>query len=208
MAAREREEMASLAEQLGPEAPTLCEGWTVRDLVAHLVERESGSPAAFGVAVPAVRGYLEDRRVRRARGDFSALVERFRSGPPRVSFFSLPGVDKVVNPSEFFIHHEDVRRAQPGWEPRALSVRHQDALWKLVRVAGKLAVVRVPTGVVAEHAGTGEQVSLRKGSPAVVVRGEPAEVLLFTHGRRDHAQVEVSGDEVALAGLASARLGA
>ncbi|CAA9342313.1 MAG: hypothetical protein AVDCRST_MAG24-1345 [uncultured Nocardioidaceae bacterium] len=207
MAAREREEMASSVEQLGPEAPTLCEGWTVRDLVAHLVERESGSPAALGVAVPAVRGYLEDRRVRRASGDFAALVERFRSGPPRTSFFSVPGLDTLLNPSEFFIHHEDVRRAQPGWEPRALSVRHQDALWKLVRVAGRLAVVRVPTGVVAERAGTGEQVTLKKGSPAVIVRGEPAEVLLFTHGRRDHAQVELLGDESALAALRSTRLG-
>ena len=207
MAAREREEMASLAERLGPDAPTLCEGWTVRDLVAHLVERESGSPAALGVALPAVRGYLEDRRVRRTRGDFGALVESFRSGPPRLSFFALPGLDKVVNPSEFFIHHEDMRRAQPGWEPRTLSVRHQDALWKLAGVAGRLAVVRVPNGVVAERAGTGEQRTLKKGSPGVVVRGEPAEVLLFTHGRREHAQVDLVGDESALSALASAKLG-
>src|SRR3954454_13750487 len=91
MAAHERSSLADLAEELGPDAPTLCEGWAVRDLVAHLVERESGSPAGFGAVVPAVRRHLERRRVRRSRGDFAALVSEFRSGPPRLSYFSLPG---------------------------------------------------------------------------------------------------------------------
>jgi len=207
IAAREREDMAALAEHLGPDAPTLCEGWTVRDLVAHLVERESGSPAVLGVAVRQVRGHFERRRVRRTRGDFAALVQQLRDGPPRLSFFSLPGFDTAANPSEFFIHHEDMRRAQPGWQPRALSDRHQDALWRLVRVAGRLAVVRVPVGVVAERAGTGERVTLKRGSPRVVLRGEPAEVLLYVHGRREHAEVHLVGDEAALSALGAARLG-
>jgi uncharacterized protein (TIGR03085 family) len=154
-----------------------------------------------------VRGYLERRRVRRSRGDFPALVERLRSGPPRLSPFGLPGLDKVLNSTEFFIHHEDLRRAQPGWEPRTLSRGMQDGLWRTVEVAGRLAVVRVGVGVVAERADSGERVTLKKGSPVVVVRGEPAEVLLFVHGRRDHAQVELVGSEEALSVLASARLG-
>jgi uncharacterized protein (TIGR03085 family) len=207
MAARERSDLTALAERLGPDAPTLCEGWAGRDLVAHLVERDSGSPATFGVGVPAVRRYLEHRRVRRTRGDFAALVRRLRSGPPRLSPFGLPGLDKVLNSTEFFIHHEDLRRAQPGWEPRTLSAGMQDALWRTVKVAGRLAVVRVGVGIVAERADTGERVTLKKGSPSVVVRGEPAEVLLYTHGRRDHAQVELLGPDEALSGLATARLG-
>jgi uncharacterized protein (TIGR03085 family) len=206
MAARERSALTDLAEQLGPDAPTLCEGWAVRDLAAHLVLRES-SPLALGTVVRPLAGAMERERVRRSRGDFGALVERLRSGPPRLSPFGVPGLDKVLNSTEFFIHHEDLLRAQPGWEPRALPSGVQDALWRTVKGAGRLAVIRVPVGVVAERPSTGERLTLKKGSPSVVVRGEPAEVLLFVHGRRDHAQVELRGSEEALAGLASARLG-
>ena len=45
IAAHERMLLCALAQQLGPDEPTLCAGWTVRDLVAHLLVRE-GSPAA------------------------------------------------------------------------------------------------------------------------------------------------------------------
>ena len=207
MAAQERRHLATLARQLGPDAPTLCEGWTVRDLVAHLVVREA-SPAALGAAVPAVRGVFERERVRRAGDDFTALVDRLRNGPPLLSVFTVPGADRVLNSTEFLVHHEDVRRAQPGWEPRALPVQDEDAIWRALQVVGRLAVVRVPVGVVAERAGTGARITLRGGSPSVVVCGAPAELLLYVHGRRDHALVEVSGDEDALAALASARLGA
>jgi uncharacterized protein (TIGR03085 family) len=206
MAAQERRQLTTLARQLGPDAPTLCEGWTVRDLVAHLVFRES-SPMAVGVAVPALRKAAERSRNKLAGGDFTALVDRLRDGPPRLSVYGVPGADRVLNGTEFLIHHEDVRRAQPGWEPRALPVQVEDGVWKALQVAGRLAVVRVPVGVVAERSGAGDRITLRGGAPSVVVRGAPAEVLLFVHGRRDHAQVELEGDEEALEALFSSRLG-
>ena len=39
-AKRERLLLADLLETAGPDAPTLCEGWTTRDLAAHVVVRE------------------------------------------------------------------------------------------------------------------------------------------------------------------------
>lgn len=207
IAAQERRHLTTLAREVGPDAPTLCEGWAVRDLVAHLVVRES-SPMALGVAVAAERGSLERVRARRSREDFTALVDRLRSGPPLLSVFAVPGADRLLNGVEFFVHHEDIRRAQPGWEPRALPVQEEDALWKALQVAGRLAVARVPVGVVAERAGTGGRITLRGGSPSVVVRGAPAEVLLYVLGRRQHAQVELSGDDSAMTALGAARLGA
>ena len=39
LARRERLALADLAEQLGPDAPTLCGDWSTRDLLAHLVVR-------------------------------------------------------------------------------------------------------------------------------------------------------------------------
>jgi uncharacterized protein (TIGR03085 family) len=206
MAAQERRHLTTLARQVGPDAATLCEGWTVRDLVAHLAVREA-SPAALGVAVRAVRGALERERLRRSRGDFKALVDRLRAGPPALSVFAVPFADRLLNTTEFFIHHEDIRRAQPGWEPRALPLPVQDALWKQVKVAGRLAVVRVPVGVIAERTDSGEQATLKGGKPTVVVRGEPAEVLLFVHGRREHARVQLLGDDEALSTLRATRLG-
>ena len=206
LAAQERRHLTTLARELGPDAPTLCEGWAARDLVAHLAVRE-GSPLAVAMAVPPLAGALERERVRRSHDDFTALVDRVRSGPPLLSVFRVPGADRVLNTTEFFIHHEDLRRAQPGWEPRALPVQEQDAIWKTLQVAGRLAVVRVTVGVVAERPDTGARITLKSGEPSVVVRGAPAEVLLFVHGRRDHAQVELVGDEAALTALRSARLG-
>src|SRR3712207_6011937 len=204
MAARERSALTDLAEELGPDAPTLCEGWAVRDVVAHLVLRES-SPLALGTVVRPLAGPMERSRVRLSRGDFPALVERLRTGPPRLSLFAVPGLDRLLNATEFFVHHEDLRRAQAGWEPRPLSSGMQDALWRTVKGAGRLAVSRVPVGVVAERPGSGDRVTLKDRSPSVVVRGEPAEVLLYTHGRRGHAQVELHGPDDALSALASAR---
>src|SRR5215213_4456408 len=125
MAVRERRQLTTLAREVGPDAPTLCERWAVRDLVAHLVVRET-SPAALGVAVPAVRGALEREQERRRSQDFTALVDELRDGPPTLSVFKLPFADRLLNGLEFFIHHEDVRRAQPGWEPRALPVQVED----------------------------------------------------------------------------------
>ncbi len=59
----EREALTELMSTLGPDAPTLNEGWTTRDLAAHLVVRERRPDAAAGIVVPPLGGYAE--RVRR-----------------------------------------------------------------------------------------------------------------------------------------------
>ena len=58
---------------------------------------------------------------------------------------ALPGIDAALNTAEYFVHHEDIRRAADGWEPRALEPDEQDALWRVVRVSGK-GLIR-PAGV-------------------------------------------------------------
>ena len=47
--ARERRELCDLLEEVGPDAPTLCEGWTTFDLAAHLAVRERDLRAAPGI---------------------------------------------------------------------------------------------------------------------------------------------------------------
>ena len=145
LADRERAELADLFDQLGPDAPTCCAGWTTAHLAAHLVVRE-GRPDALpgygleqvGLGAPLVAWAhrLEDRL--RTSTPYAEVVARFRSGPPPWSPMAWPG-GKTLNTTEFVIHHEDARRAQPGAEPRSLPREVQDSLW----TAGRQDVARV-----------------------------------------------------------------
>ena len=70
------------------------------------------------------------RRTALARRDFSWLVAIIRSGPPR-GFFRISWVRRFANLNEFFVHHEDVRRAN-GRGPRTNSAAMDAALWRNV----------------------------------------------------------------------------
>lgn len=206
IAAHERALLCAEAQQVGPDAPTLCEGWTVKDLVVHLLLRE-GHPASAGLVLPPLQGFL-DRAMRKAsQEEFPTLVKRLRHGPPVYSPFSLPKVGAALNLVEFYIHHEDIRRAQPSWEPRVLDAREQNGIWRAIRHAGRMLVTGADVGVVAERSDTGERVPLKKGHREVVVRGLPSEIALYVYGRQDHAHVDVLGSADDVASLGDAPLG-
>lgn len=206
MARTEREALCDLALQVGETEPTLCEGWTVKDLVVHLLVRES-SPAAIGVVVPPLSRWTDLASRRLATRDFADLVERLRGGPPFYSVFALPRMDAMLNTLEFFIHHEDIRRAQPRWKPRELSAREQALLWRAASVGGKSLVRGSRVGVTVERSDTGTQAVLKPGRSTVVVRGLPGEVALFVYGRKKHADVELSGSPADVAHLKGTSLG-
>ena len=201
----ERAHLCDLALQVGPEQPTLCGDWTVRELVAHLVLRES-NPVAIGLTVKPLEPLTEAATQRLARTDFAVLVERLRHGPPFYSWFRLPKVERLANTSEFFIHHEDIRRAAPGWEPRALSDSEQDVLWAAARGVGRLTL-RGTGGIVLERIDTQERHTAREGAAPVLVRGLPGELCLFVSGRQDHARVELDGPADRVAALRDAGFG-
>ena len=206
MARTERHALCDLALQLGEGEPTLCGDWTVKDLVVHLLVRER-SPAAAGIVLKPL-GRLTDLETRRfAARDFGMLVEKLRGGPPPWSPYAVPKLDTVFNTLEYFVHHEDIRRAQPEWEPRDLPDAQQKQLWAMVRTAGKALVMRAPTGVAIENSATGSRVVLKAAPHQVVVHGLPSEVTMFLFGRQDHARVELLGPDEAVAGLREASLG-
>ncbi|MGN6130843.1 MAG: TIGR03085 family metal-binding protein [Nocardioidaceae bacterium] len=206
MARTERTELCDTALQVGEDQPTLCEGWTVKDLVVHLLLRER-NVAAAGIVLKPLAGLLERETRRYARQDFTVLVERLRQGPPPWSPFALPKADALLNTVELFVHHEDIRRAQESWEPRALPGKAPDALWKTVRVAGKGLVRSAGAGVVLERSDSGERAELSSGTATVVVRGLPSELTMFVYGRQRHARVELDGPDDAVAALRGADLG-
>jgi uncharacterized protein (TIGR03085 family) len=207
LAAAERAALCDLALELGPDAATLCEGWDVGDLVAHLVLRD-GSLAAVGIVVPPLAG-LTDRGMARLREqhDFAGLVERLRGGPPLLSLFRLPPLDRLLNAMEYFVHHEDLRRAQPGWAPRDLPPAVQDALWRGVRHSGRALVRHAEVGVVVRRPDSAEAVTLRRGPRPVTIEGPPAEVALFVHGRTGQARVTLHGDQTDIDRLRGTSLG-
>jgi uncharacterized protein (TIGR03085 family) len=197
-----------VASQVGPDAPTLCGEWTVRDLVVHLIVRE-GSPAAAGIVVRPLGGLLERASRRLGQQQFPDLVEQLRNGPPVWSPFALPRVGGMLNLLEFFVHHEDIRRAQPHWGPRSLPRRDEDAIWKGARHTGRGLVAKsgAGVGVVAERTDTGERVTLSRSTATVTVRGLPSEITLFLFGRGAQAQVELDGAPEDVARLQGASLG-
>ena len=223
---RERAALCDALVEAGPDAPTGCAGWTAADLAAHLVVREGRPDAMPGITLPFLAFHTERVRLRALRtATFEELVDRIRQGPPKWSPFAVPGVDKNANAVEFFVHHEDVRRARPEWEPRTLSPVLEDLLWRRIKIArfalrkvpvevtlvrpdGRTARAssgrgrRKPVGTVDRAAGPGA--TARRGGPrerpsdGVRVHGPVGELVLWALGRADVAHVRLTGSPSAL----------
>ncbi|MER5600229.1 TIGR03085 family metal-binding protein [Streptomyces sp. NPDC002265] len=203
-AKRERLLLADLLEVTGPQAPTLCEGWQTRDLAAHVVVRERRPDAAGGILVKQLASRLEKVMEEFAAKPYEELIQLIRTGPPRFSPFSLKQVDEASNTVEFYVHTEDVRRAQPDWAPRELDGVFQDSLWSRLERSARLVGRRAPTGLVLRRP-DGRTVVAHKGTPVVTVTGEPSELLLFAYGRQSVASVELEGEKAAIAQLHESR---
>jgi uncharacterized protein (TIGR03085 family) len=190
-AQRERAALVETMRAVGPEAPTLCGDWTTRDLAAHLVVREGRLDATAGVAVPFLAGYTAkvQRQVTEAT-DWDELLDKIASGPPLYSPFKI--LDPVANLGEMFIHHEDVRRAEPGWEPRPLDDAMVKALGRGLPIMARLTLAKAPARVTFRTPQGKELVTLGRG-PEVTVTGEPQEILLFISGR-DEVRLAFDGE--------------
>ena len=209
MSRTERAALCNTALEAGEQAPTLCGRWTVKDLVIHLLVRERDPLGAPGIVVPKLERLNEWSARRLAAQDFSSLVERVRSGPPKWSPMSLPPLDRALNTLEFFVHHEDIRRAGTEWEPRELTEREQKVIWKAISTAGK-GLVR-PSGVPVEIRWVSEERAssavLRSGDDPVVVTGTPAELAMMLFGREQYVGLQFDGPESSVKKLTSTDLG-
>lgn len=201
----ERDALADLLLAVGPDAPTINDGWAARDLAAHLLVRERRPDAGLGILLPPLRGYSERVRLAVAERPFVQLVEEVRR-PPWWSPLSNPLTDELVNLAEFFIHHEDLRRAQPSWEPRQLSAGLQSALWSRVRGLARLMLRRFPGTVIVRSPAHGEVASGAGGDRLELV-SDPGELLLFLFGRQRVARVQLVGSASLAEQLRTVRLG-
>jgi len=203
----ERAQLSDVLDELGPQAPTLLEPWTTRDLAAHLVLRERDYLAGPGLVLPGAWGRLAERRRRSlAVRDFTWLTAMIRSGPPP-GFFRIGWVRRVANLNEFFVHHEDVRRAN-GCGPRSHEPEMEEALWRNVTRAPWFLARRLRgSGLELEWAGTSKTVRARRGEPAARIAGPPGELLLYLFGRQSVAQVAVTGTDAAIKVVRHTRFG-
>ncbi len=203
----ERRRLADLLDEVGPDAQTLCDGWTTRDLAAHMVMRDRRPDAAPGVLLARFAGHTEKIQRTIASRGWDTLVEQLRAGPPRWSPARLGRVDRLINTAEFFVHHEDVRRAHTDWSARSLDNELEDDLATALRRAAKLLGRSSPAGVVLEPDHGRAQIIARDEQPTVIVRGPVGELVLWMFGRQEHARVKYDGPEDAIESLRTASFG-
>jgi uncharacterized protein (TIGR03085 family) len=202
----ERRALCDLFADVGPDQPTLCGGWQTADLAAHLVLRERRPDAGGGVMGGPIAGYTRRVQARIAkRYSFAELIELIRNGPPRLSMFGLPGADEKLNLVEYFVHHEDVLRAQPDWQPRKVDPELVDVLWDRLKLA-RLMMRKAPVGVELVRADPGRgrvRITAKARTPVVTVTGDPVELTLWTMGRTSVARVQLDGADPDVAALRS-----
>jgi uncharacterized protein (TIGR03085 family) len=194
----ERRELTELLLKAGPDAPTLCEGWTTKDLAAHIAVREGRPDAAAGIVLPPLSGWTDRVQNAMASLSYPELVRRVRTGPPTLSVFSLPGMDGLGNLIEFTVHHEDVRRARPGWTERQIPQDLADELWARLSRMARLFYRRVPVGITLVRTdGPGRPIVARSKEPMVTLSGSAMELMLRSYGRRE-VHLEIDGPEDAV----------
>ncbi len=201
----ERQRFADELLVVGPDVDTLCEGWTARDLAAHVVLRDRRPDAMPGVLVSMFSGYTDKVQSKIADTDWDELVELVRVAP-KWSPTQIDAVDRLMNTTEFFVHLEDVRRAQPDWEPRELDDDLVVDLTSALRRMAKPLTRRAPVGITLAPE-DGEPIVAKDGEPMVTVRGPVGELLLFVFGRQAHARVALEGDEAAIERVRNASFG-
>ena len=201
----EREQFAATFLELGPEAPTILPGWDAAALLEHLHVRERAPQQMLAERLP---GPLRSRaRVALARYRDTPWIERveqFRTPPGPLS--PVGRLDALSGQAELLIHHEDLRRAQPGWEPRRLAPDAAADAWRAIGLMASL-VMKVGADVTLVSPLGGRRLRVRRAAGSLRVHGEPLDLLLWISGRDEVARVRIHGDEPALRALREGRRG-
>ena len=181
-ASRQRALLCDLMSELGPLAPTKCEGWNVGDLAAHMWVREHRPAALPGIGSQRFADRTERIQIEALHlKGFEALVKELRS-PGWV----MRPLDRVVNAVEFFVHHEDVLRA--NGRSQQISERDQAQLLRTVRVLAFRAQRTWDGQLVLAPAGS-DVIRYGRGNRPVRLAGLPSELLLFLTGRESGAEI-------------------
>ena len=200
LARRERQALCDLALTLDATAPTLCGDWDLSALLAHLIVRERRPLSASGIMVPQLAKVTERAMAKEAAKGVPAMVETLRKPP--LTPYSLPVVERFTQTLEYFVHHEDIRRAQPGWAPRDLPADDVEELWTLASRSGAYLGRGLPVPVrLARADRPGTSAAFKRGRDPVVVTGPVGELVLWAFGRSAVQDVTFEGPDAAIAQL-------
>lgn len=200
----EHADLAAFLRSLTPEQwdrPSLCDGWTTRDVVAHLAawddlliytSAEEHARRLLGLSARFVRSGLSMNRLnaqlhanaggRSPAEILIAFERRGADGPTRVFDRAAPGAQLA----EYLVHHQDIRRALPV--PRTIPAERLicalDAVGKVpgVRAARRTRGLRLRATDLDWSAGHGAE-----------VRG-PGEALLMALAGRPSALDDLAGE--------------
>lgn len=205
LARRERHDLCDLALELGPDSPTLCGDWDARGLMAHLYVREHRPLAGLGITLAPLARLTDQAMERASSEEFARLIAKVRE--PGLTPFALRPVEVLANTLEYVVHHEDLRRAQPGWTPRSLDPTDLDAVWRAIGLAGRMLVrpARTPVSIVRDD--TDATHTLRGGEPSVVITGPVVELVLFLYGRAQVRDLTFEGRDELVAKVRGSDLG-
>ena len=200
-AALERAALCDALLEVGPDSPTLCDGWTSHDLAAHVWVRENDPSAMPGLVIGALADVTNSRmEATKRRWLYPELVEQIRRGPRPISLFAVPVLDELANTTEFFVHTEDVRR--PAGLPRRETTPDFEAhAAKGLNTSARQLFRKAPTGIVLERTDKPQRLRAKAGDTTVVVIGKPSELLLFAFGRMKDADVHLVGPDDVVAQL-------
>lgn len=197
-----RDSLADALLAAGPAAPTLCEGWQAADLAVHLWVRESRFDLTVGRLAGRVIAPLQEKSTNamadimtsaRTPSGFEVIVGRFRAGPPKLSPFSIPRLEKVANTMEYFIHLLDVTKAGPLDATPALSDDYAATIWSQLTGSGSLLYFRSsPVGVIVRRPDGVRKAVKRSSGGSVIVSGSLPDLVLMASGRP--ASVDIDGD--------------
>ncbi len=202
LAREERAELADLLATLTPaqwEAPSLCAGWRVRDVVAHMYSYEELGPV--GLVGRFVRGGLRLDRVNaagvaayadRSPDELLALV-RDHQQPCGLT----AGFGGRIALTDGVIHHQDIRR--PLGLPRDIPAERMRVVLEFARTAPTIGAAKRVRGLTL----VATDLDWRAGS-GPVVEG-PAEPLLMAVAGRRGVAGDLTGPGL---GTLAARIGA
>lgn len=200
----ERSAMVGLMEKLGPDAPTLCEGWTTADLAAHDVARDRRVDSTPGLLLGGLFARWTDKvRLGVKERGFDVVLRQLRAGPP----LWCKGPIAAVNVGEHFIHHEDVRRANGETDTRALGHDLEDALWNGLKLTGRVAGRKLKGVALELRTPDGRIHRFGSGADTVTLTGAVGDLVLYLSGRKDAAHVELDGPDAAVERVRAAHLG-
>jgi uncharacterized protein (TIGR03085 family) len=205
-ARHERAALADVLDELGPDAPTLCEGWATKDMAAHVYVRERRLDASLGVLpLGPLSAYTERVMASTLRTlGYAEVVRRFRVVPPHLR---LGPLDELMNTGEYFIHTEDVRRPN-GLPARQMPEEFERAIWARLSRQARLSFRRADVAVhLHPTVGSPVVVGDRNATEVVEVHGRPSELLLLAYNRTADAVLEFRGDDAAVEKLRGTKFG-